>query len=102
MRHYSCDLCGKDLTAGADARYVVHVRVAPAPDVGELTEADLDGDHVAAMAAFLEELEEGGEAEAGPATATATMEYDLCPGCRRKFVADPLGRAGRALRFSKN
>ncbi len=100
MRHYSCDLCGKDLTVGADARYVVHVRVAPAPDAGELTEADLDADHVAAMAAFLEELEERGEAAVEPAT--ATMEFDLCPGCRRKFVADPLGRAGRALRFSKN
>ena len=101
MRHYSCDLCGKDLTAGADTRYVVRVRVTPADDPVELTEADLDQDHVAAMAAFLEELEERGEVDepAGP----TSLEYDLCPGCRRKYVADPLGRATtRPLRFSSN
>ena len=107
MRHFSCDLCGKDLSAGADARYVVRVQVFPAADPGELTAADLDQDHVEAMAALLEELEasegRGGAAEAPATPAGASTEYDLCPACQRKFVADPLGReTTRKLRFSKN
>ena len=101
MRHFSCDLCGKDLTAGADARYVVRMEVFPAADPGQLTAADLDQDHVEAMAAFLEEIEAGGPAAVD--SGERSMEYDLCPGCHRKFVADPLGReAGRKHRFSKN
>jgi hypothetical protein len=100
MRHYSCDLCGKDLTLAAGDRYVVHVRVAPASETVPLTDADLQPDHVEAMAAFLEELEN----QSDPITApdTAQLEYDLCDNCRRKYLADPLGRSSRTLRFSKN
>ena len=99
MRHFSCDMCGKDLTAGGDARYVVRMEVFPAADAGELTAADLDQDHVEAMAALLEEIEDSDPAPATP----RTLEYDLCPGCHRKFVADPLGReTTRKYRFSKN
>ncbi len=102
MRHFSCDLCGKDLTPGPDARYVVRMEVYPAAEPGELTATDLDADQVTAMAEMLEELEANGPS-AGPAVQPRkTVEYDLCPGCHRKFVADPLGRSGRKLRFSPN
>jgi hypothetical protein len=73
----------------------------PAADPGELTEADLDRDHVETMAELLEELEDA--APTAPAPTCRKMEYDLCPGCYRKFVADPLGREqARKLHFSKN
>jgi hypothetical protein len=101
MRHFSCDLCGKDLTPGEDARFVVRMEAYPVADPRELTEADLDQDQVEAMAELLDELE---DAPAGsPAPAGRKMEYDLCPGCYGKFVADPLGREqSRKLHFSKN
>jgi hypothetical protein len=106
MRHFSCDLCGKDLTPGSETRYVVRMESFPAGIPGELTEADLDADHLEAMAEMLEELEsreELGDPPAAPAPDRRSAEYDLCPGCYRKFAADPLGRdRGRKPHFSKN
>ncbi len=107
MRHFSCDLCGKDLTPGSETRYVVRMESFPAGVPGELTEADLDEDHLEAMAEMLDELEAREEVGAGPATTPVpdrrSAEYDLCPGCYRKFAADPLGHdRGRKPHFSKN
>jgi hypothetical protein len=103
MRHFSCDLCGKDLTPGADARYVVRMEVAAATDPRDLTEADLDQDHLDAMAEMLDELEDAGPEALAPTPATRALEYDLCAGCHRKFIADPLGRdRARKPQFSKN
>ena len=33
MRHFSCDLCGKDLTPGTDARFVLRMEVIAATDM---------------------------------------------------------------------
>ena len=102
MRHFSCDLCGKDLTE-SDARYVVRMDVFPAADTHDLTEADLDQDHLDTMAEMLDELEDAGPGALLPEPATRPLEYDLCPGCHRKFAADPLGRdRARKPQFSKN
>ena len=107
MRHFSCDLCGKDLTAsphgGADARYVLRMEVAPAGGgAGLLCEADLDQDHLDAMAELLDDLEADPEPP-HELPATLRLEFDLCPGCRQRFVADPLGRERVPKpRFSKN
>jgi len=93
MRHFSCDLCGKDLTARPDARYVLRMEVAPV--AAALCEADLDQDHLDAMAEMLDDLEAERDAGLEPrraAAATQRLEFDLCPGCRQRFVADPLGR----------
>ncbi len=107
MRHFTCDLCGRDLSAASAERFVVKLEVIPAHAPAELTEADLDTDPVSAMADLLAELEDLGEFHAVPATtASHKAEYDLCPACRPKFVADPFNRDGRdgrrKLRFSKN
>ena len=106
MRHFSCDLCGKDLTPGSETRYVVRMESFPAGVPGELTEADLDEDHLEAMAEMLDELEtrEGPDAPPpAPAPDRRSAEYDLCPGCYRKFVADPLGRENaNKFDFSEN
>jgi hypothetical protein len=102
MRHFSCDLCGTDLTPAPDARYVVKVATHPAAAPAGLTEADLDGDPIDDMAELLDELEAGGQ-PAPDLTAARSLEYDLCPGCYRRFLADPLGRErGRKMQFSKN
>ena len=84
MRHFSCDHCGKDLTPGADTRYVVRMEVFPAADPGVLTAADLDDDHVESMAELLEELEAAGDDTALELPAVERkMECDLCPACHR-------------------
>ena len=101
MRHFSCDLCGKDLTPDSDARFILRMEVFPAHNPDELTTADLDQDQVDAMAEMLEEIEQGLTTKP-PAPSCRQLEYDLCPGCHRKFVADPLGRAARKWRFSPN
>ena len=102
MRHFSCDLCGKDLTTGEDARFVLRMEVYPASESTELTEADLDQDHVETMAEMLQELEDSGE-HAVCVPTTQKLQYDLCGGCHNKFVADPLGRESKPkLQFSKN
>jgi hypothetical protein len=105
MRHFSCDLCGKDITAAADARFVVRVEVASV-GVPALAEADLDGDPIDAMADLLDDLELDPDATPPPpAAATAgpeRLEFDLCAGCRPRYLSDPIGRGRRALRFSPN
>lgn len=105
MQHFSCDSCGKTISPEVEDRYVVRIDAYPAePGLPDLTAADLDRDSVEAMADLLEELE-GNDASAATSVAPArtTFEYDLCPACLRRFVADPLGRdQRRKLRFSPN
>jgi hypothetical protein len=92
MLHFSCDVCGKDMTPGAATRYVVKMEAFAATDPAELTDADLDADHVEEMAQLLAEMEETGCDEPQAAPARKTMRFDLCPCCYRKFIEDPLGR----------
>src|SRR5215212_8337567 len=60
MMHFSCDICSKDMTLGEGARYVVKLEAFAAADPAELTETDLDADHVEEMADLLNEMEESG------------------------------------------
>src|ERR1700733_11275682 len=46
MLHVTCDVCGKELRAGEDQRYVVKIEAFAAHDPSELTDADLDDDHM--------------------------------------------------------
>lgn len=105
MRHFSCDGCGKDLTDGPEGRFVVRVDAHAAHDLAELTEFDLDADAVEETAALLTALDDGllEDGELAPLPARAAMEYDLCPGCYRTYLKDPLGRAARKQwAFSEN
>jgi hypothetical protein len=104
MLHFSCDICGKDMTPGGETRYVVKMEAFAATDPAELTDTDLDTDHVEEMAQLLTEMEEAGAGD-GPDVPPArkAMRFDLCPCCYRKFVADPLGRESAAkFDFSEN
>jgi hypothetical protein len=104
MLHFSCDTCGKDLTPGGVTRYVVKMEAFAATDPAELTDTDLDADHVEEMAQLLSEMEEAGiEDGPPPPPARKAMRFDLCPCCYRKFLADPLGRENAAkFDFSEN
>ncbi|REJ72611.1 MAG: hypothetical protein DWQ29_20650 [Planctomycetota bacterium] len=99
MLHYTCDSCGRSIES---ERYVARVEVAPAFDPEDLTEEDLDDDHLEQVAESLLELESTGDFvldECEP----RKFRFDLCPRCWKKYLADPLGRdAARRLNFSKN
>ena len=99
MLHYSCDLCGRDLTEGNDGRYVIQMEVFAAHDLAELTEADLSDDHLEEMGQLLREAD---ETDLEPAPAFTKMRYDLCPSCHLKFLADPLNREAHKFDFSAN
>src|SRR5262245_36872190 len=92
MLHVTCDLCGKELRPGDDHRYVVKVEVFPAGDPAELTEADLDEDHMEAVSQLLREMDENLADPDMLESSPKRFRYDLCPECREKFVRDPLGK----------
>jgi hypothetical protein len=98
MLRFSCDLCGKDLLLGSDARYVVKMEVYAAHDPAEVTEDDLDADHLEEIGQLLSE--ECPDAE--PSPAFKKLRYDLCPSCHKRFLADPLGREVQKFDFSEN
>src|SRR3954468_17538734 len=79
MLHITCDVCGKELRPGED-HYVVKIEVFATLDPAQLTEADLEQDHMEAVSQLLREQEETddpGELE----PASRTLRFDLCPGC---------------------
>ena len=104
MRHFSCDLCGRDLTT-TEGRFVLRLEIrAAAARVHEAT-TNRDDDAMETMADLLNEMESAsaGDLALPDDHRTQTMEYDLCPACRTRFAADPLGRDHvRKLRFSPN
>ena len=101
MVHITCDICGRSLPAGDD-RYVLKIEVFASHDPAELTEADLDADHMDEVSQLLSDLEVESEAEALAPT-TQQFKYDLCSECRKRYVRDPLSKdAVPKLHFSKN
>jgi hypothetical protein len=101
MVHFTCDLCGKDLTATGDPRFVVKIEAFPGFDPTEITEDDLDNDPMEAVAEILQR-DEGLSCGESPSLHKG-FRFDLCPACHEKFVKDPLGKeALRSFDFSKN
>jgi hypothetical protein len=100
MVHFTCDLCGKDLTATGDPRFVVKIEAYPGFDPTEITEEDLDDDPMEAVAQILQRDEALSAAEA---PLHKGFRFDLCPACHERFVKDPLGKDSlRTFDFSKN
>ena len=102
MQHITCDLCGKELRPGEDHRYVVKIEAYAAHDPAEITEADLDEDHMEALSQTLRELE---ESEASPELTEPyrTFRYDLCAECHKRFVQNPLSKeTAQKFDFSEN
>jgi hypothetical protein len=103
MLHVTCDLCGKELLPGDDHRFVVKIEVFAAHDPSEITEADLDDDHMEAVSQLLREMEDNLPDPNDAAPTYKNFRYDLCPECQKKFVRDPLGKeAAQKFDFSEN
>jgi hypothetical protein len=100
MVHFTCDLCGKELH-GDDHRYVVKIEAYAAHDPAEITEADLDEDHMEAVSQLLQEMEDSVD-DIELVETQKKFRYDLCPECHKKFLADPLGREAQKFDFSEN
>ncbi len=102
MVHFTCDLCGKDLTASGDVRYVVKIAAYAGSDPTEITNEDLDDDHMEAIANALQR-DEGLTPEELDAQEYKGFRFDLCPSCHGRFIKDPLSRdVLRSLNFSEN
>lgn len=98
MVHITCDICGKEMVLSEDQRFVVKMEVFAAHDPLELTEADLEEDHMEAVSQLLRD-----EEDPQPAPHSKKFRYDLCPDCHKKFVRDPLGKeAAQNFDFSEN
>ena len=102
MQHYTCDVCGKDLQPGAAQRFIVKIEAFAAQDPAELTEADLEADHLEAVSKLLRELE-ANEGVMDLPEPTRHFRYDMCPECHQRFVRDPLSKeCMQKVSFSKN
>jgi hypothetical protein len=102
MVHFTCDLCGKDLAADHEERYVVKMGIYAGHDPLEITAEDLDDDHMEAVAEMLQR-EEGLTEDELQASSYKGFRFDLCPCCHHKFLKDPLGRDMiRSFDFSEN
>jgi hypothetical protein len=101
MLRVICDGCGKELRAGED-HHVVKIEVYAAHDPAELTEDDLDEDHMEAVSQLIRELEDLDEPpDLEPPS--RQMRYDLCGDCRKRYLRDPLGKeSAPKFHFSKN
>lgn len=91
MLHITCDLCGQELRANQE-HYVVKVEVFARHDPNQLTESDLEEDHMEAVAELLRELEEDDRDEAIEPS-RHHLRYDLCADCRRRYLSDPLNKS---------
>ena len=100
MLHISCDLCRKEISSESNFRYIVKMEVFAAHDPAEITEEDLDEDHMEAISQLLRD-DSGDDLEV--AAPRKNFRYDFCPECHQKFLRDPLGREGvQKFDFSKN
>jgi hypothetical protein len=90
MVHYKCDLCGKELTPVCDLRYVVRISAYPGGDPDQITEEDLEEDHMEAVAEMIRRDESPGEDD--PINSYRAFRFDLCGCCHKKYLSDPLGR----------
>ncbi len=102
MVHFTCDLCGKDLTASGDARFVVKIAAYAGFDPTQISEEDLDEDHMEEISDLLQR-EAGLSSDELDAQLYKGFRYDLCPSCHSRFIKDPLNRdLLRSLNFSEN
>jgi hypothetical protein len=103
MLHVTCDLCGKHISLEENRRYVVKIEVFAAHDPAEITEADLDEDHMEAISQMLRHDSAHISDPDESAPAYKNIRYDLCPCCHKKFLRDPLGKeAAQKFDFSEN
>lgn len=102
MVHFTCDLCGQELPLPDAQRYVLKIEVYAAYDPLEITEEDLDRDHMEEISKLLREIEDIDTAELEDGV-YKSFRFDLCSECHKKFLKDPLGKAAiPRFDFSEN
>ena len=102
MIRYSCDLCGRNLDAHNDLRYVVRMEVYAAFDPVASDGEEDDRDHLQEVQDILERMEATESDQIGE-DVYQQLRFDLCPECRRKFLKSPLGReVAKLCKFSNN
>ena len=87
---YTCDICGRMLEEGGD-RFVVKVEVFAACDTIEMSLEDLAKDHSGQIRALLDKMEQMSAQELQDGV-YCLMRFDLCTGCQKLYLRDPLGR----------
>lgn len=102
MVRYTCDGCGRDMSADDSCRHIVRIEVRPANSDWQLTEDDLTEDNLEKVSELLQRCDELDPSlldEERP----VRRDLDLCGECRDRFVADPVGIwAASKLGFSAN
>ena len=91
MVHFTCDQCGRVI---AGERYSVQIEMRRIDSEGTLTEADLDQDHLQAIADEISLMDSTSEFHL-PEPVSKSIKLDLCPTCQRRFEKDPLARESR-------
>lgn len=103
MLRVTCDMCGKEVFRHNDRHYIVKIEAYASRDTEELTDEDLDEDHLAAISQEISEIEADPDRCYPFADATRHFRFDLCSDCHAKFVEDPLSRGQlEKLHFSDN
>lgn len=102
MIHFTCDVCGAELSKADDQRYVVQIDIRPAQSPWELSEDDLEADNLEKVSELLSEAEATGEdpfVDAAP----VRIHFDLCTHCRDRYLKDPLNcHPSAKFNFSEN
>lgn len=90
MIHFTCDLCGRDMDAENELRFVVKLEVYAAFDPLQ-DDVDDDRDHLQEIHEILERSDISENPEISDEV-YQQLRYDLCPECRKRFMKNPLGR----------
>ncbi len=101
MIHFTCDLCGREMDAENELRFVVKMEVYAALDVSD-EEIDGDRDHLQELHEILERSEIADDPQITEEV-YQQLRFDLCPECRKRFAKNPLGRMhAEQFDFSQN
>lgn len=102
MVHFTCDLCGTDLSTTGAPRYEVRIVAYPVHSSDRIRDEDLAEDNLEAVSQLLQRIEEqGGDHE--DLAAAKGFRYDLCPECFKRYRKNPLNREKKlVLEFSEN
>lgn len=89
MITHFCDRCGQPISKGA-LRYVAHIKVYAAADEPlEITEEDLQRDHLAEIERLINEAA-GMTEEELMRDVYVEFKFDICPHCQRIIIENPL------------
>lgn len=99
MIHFTCDCCGRSISQPDETRYVVRMEVYAAVDDESAASLD-DADHLEEIEDLLERIDDLDADE--DSQLYKQVRYDLCGGCRERFLNNPLGRGVARMGYSDN